>query len=278
MPVPKPRPKPRASRADTLARYTEHIIERLAGISREEQRLEVVTMLRHHLWARAAVNEAFRTARDVTRTVRRRGAAQPAIAGVKSSTASSRDGYEMAARLVIAHLATIAAKIEAEADTADPATHALTLLAALESHSTGELGHIYAHAAERAGELIGWCYGPRECARGVAISMALWFSENREALAARDRGEDPAESRLIGFRRSDFSSYMLAAMDSKQNVPQALAATVLALLGFSSSEIHKAILEARRALDPHASIDRAQIRKLTASARGCSAQRPTART
>lgn len=257
----------------TFFRTTEFIASRLEGVQRDEQRLEVAGMLRRHLWARSVVTDAFQTARAVARTAAKRGVRMPAIAG-SGVISKPGDIKERVVRLYVADIST--RTVEVEAIPGEEADRAVALLQRLDSRANDalryreiaeiDLSNLFARDADRAGELVGWGHTAREVGIGTAISAAIFLAEC-------NAGEN--HMRLAGG--SDFSSYMLATIESKTNAPQTVAAWALARLGFRDAEVFNTVRDVRRLLDASSNVDRAQIAKLTARFRDCSAQRHTAR-
>lgn len=252
-----------------LLATAELIVDVLRDQPREDAKRAILEMFQRHLIVRGIVSSAFDTARAVARVVDRRAGKMPDIAGANAILTAMRTGAspmnDSLAKLIAADIATVATKHERT--TAAAVVEAFARRA--DRARPSEVEHLLRADYEAASRALNQGFNARSIGYVVALEAVAFFVEfttgKIESLLSRNALPD------------GFMAYMCSGQDTKRNVPQQVVALALALMRFQTAEVYALILQVRRAVDPRASVDRAQIRRLTAPVRNRSGQRPTVR-
>jgi hypothetical protein len=191
----------------------------------------------------------------------------PDIAGASAIMTAMRTGAspinDSLAKLIAADIATVATTHEKT--TAEAVVEAFRKRAVPSS----EVEHLLRADYESARRAFDQGFNVRSIGYIVALEAVAFFVE----FTSGEAGSPLSRSAMP----DGFMAYMSPGQDTKRNVPQHVVALALALMNLQTAEVYALILEARRAVDSLASVDRAQIRRLTAPVRNRSAQRPTVR-
>ena len=263
----------RQHQADELVRAVriaaELVAARLNGLPAVAQQHESSAMLARHLHIRDVVGRVLLLSRERYRLAKARSVPVPNTVAAeqralhqcmirRTDTRERKEGFEVTTALgdgIVELWGTVLAFSLVEHQDEDPSFIVDVLAAEAECDAPSDIDNII-RVAHRAAH--------HACERGHDTRATIYAAVLMTVAGLVDHFSMASCMALSMFSMPpDFIFYMVSAQASKSKAPQQVTALALNILGFPDAVVYNVLLTARRVHDPRATIDRAQVRRLT---------------